>query len=200
MQDKELRIKVILLEVDARSYLEKGIEEELKKYGSFQIELDYMTIPYSETEKQVRALRSCIGEKVQGVILSPINSPEIVKEIDACTLAGIPVVTVNTDIKGSQRLCFIGQDGFKAVGDVLEEYEREDIKQRMKGRQRQAKSGSRRQKFPYDKYVPPRESIRRFCVGFHRLKNSFSSVRMNVSLRQGSCGSHGRARMVCSDA
>lgn len=114
MQDKELRIKVILLEVDARSYLEKGVEEELKKYGSFQIELDYMTIPYSETEKQVRALRSCIGEKVQGVILSPINSPEIVKEIDACTLAGIPVVTVNTDIKGSQRLCFIGQDGFKA--------------------------------------------------------------------------------------
>ncbi|GAA0797281.1 hypothetical protein GCM10008910_19650 [Faecalicatena orotica] len=103
MQDKELRIKVILLEVDARSYLEKGIEEELKKYGSFQIELDYMTIPYSETEKQVRALRSCIGEKVQGVILSPINSPEIVKEIDACTLAGIPVVTVNTDIKGSRR-------------------------------------------------------------------------------------------------
>ena len=51
---------------------------------------------------------------MDGIILSPINAPEIVGAIDSCTKAGIPVVTVNSDIKGSSRLSFIGQDGFKA--------------------------------------------------------------------------------------
>lgn len=114
MQDRVLRVKVILLEVDARSFLVKGIEEELEKYNPFQVELEYTTIPYSETEKQAEALQKCAEEKPDGIILSPVNAPAIVSAIDACTEAGIPVITVNTDIKGSKRLCFIGQDGFKA--------------------------------------------------------------------------------------
>lgn len=114
MQDRELHIKVILLEVDARPFLSKGIEEELEKYNPFQVALDYIIIPYSEVERQEEALRECMEERPDGIILSPINAPAIVSAIDACQEAGIPVVTVNTDIKGSQRLCFIGQDGFKA--------------------------------------------------------------------------------------
>lgn len=114
MQDRELHIKVILLEVDARPFLTKGIEEELEKYNPFQVALDYIIIPYSEVERQEEALRECMEERPDGIILSPINAPAIVSAIDACQEAGIPVVTVNTDIKGSQRLCFIGQDGFKA--------------------------------------------------------------------------------------
>lgn len=114
MQDKVLYLKVILLEVDAYSFLKKGIEEELANYGSFQIEIEYRTIPYTEAKEQVRALQECIKEKTDGIILSPINTPDIVQKIDECTQAGIPVITVNTDIKGSRRLCFIGQDGFKS--------------------------------------------------------------------------------------
>lgn len=114
MQERRLRVKVILLEVDALRFLINGIEDELKKYNSFQIELDYVTIPYTEMEKQAQVLWTCIDEQIDGIILSPINGEAIVGGIDACTQAGIPVITVNTDIKGSQRLCFIGQDGFKA--------------------------------------------------------------------------------------
>lgn len=114
MQDKTLHIRALMLEVDAYSYLKKGIEEGLEGYTSFQIEIDYQKTEYSNVEAQAKALEQCLKEKLDGVILSPINAPEIVKKIDKCTLAGIPVITVNTDIKGSQRLCYIGQDGFRA--------------------------------------------------------------------------------------
>lgn len=114
MQDKELHIKVILLEVDACTFLKGGIEQELQKYNSFQIIIEYLIVPYSDLEMQVKALQDCVQEQPDGIILSPINAKEIVKEIDRCSELGIPVITVNTDIKGSQRLCFIGQDGFKA--------------------------------------------------------------------------------------
>lgn len=114
MQDKELCLGVILLKVDALPYIKEGIEQELKKNSSFHIELEYQEIAYSDISRQVEIIEAYIEKKVDGIILSPINAPEIVEEINICTKAGIPVVTVNSDIKGSARLCFIGQDGFKA--------------------------------------------------------------------------------------
>ncbi|MGN0331465.1 MAG: LacI family DNA-binding transcriptional regulator, partial [Lachnospiraceae bacterium] len=114
MQDKTLHICAIMLEVDAYPFLKKGMEEGLKNYTSFQLKIDYKMIEYSNVEAQAIALEQCKEDKLDGIILSPINTPEIVEKIDQCTAAGIPVITVNTDIKGSQRLCYIGQDGFKA--------------------------------------------------------------------------------------
>lgn len=114
MQDKELQIRVMLLEVDARSVLKRGIEEELKRYDTFQLEIEYITIPYSNVKDQASTLEKWKNDKVDGIIISPINSPLIVQKVDECDKAGIPIITVNTDVKGSKRLCFIGQDGYKA--------------------------------------------------------------------------------------
>ncbi len=69
----------------------------------------------------------CLNEKVDGIILNPINAEEIAECIDNCQKAGIPVVTVNTNVKDSQHICFVGQDGFKAgkvagrlMGEILQ--------------------------------------------------------------------------------
>lgn len=114
MQERRLCIKVILLEVDARPYLQSGMEEALKDFGSFQVDTEYCAIAYPDVASQAELLERYIEEKADGIILSPINSPEIVGRINECAEQGIPVVTVNTDIKGSQRLCYIGQEAFKA--------------------------------------------------------------------------------------
>lgn len=114
MQDKKLRIAVLLLQVDALPYIKSGIEKKMEEYRSFQIELIYHVIAYSDVKLQKELLEKYKEEKVNGILLSPINDKRIVEEIDCCTEAGIPVVTVNSDIKGSKRFCFIGQDGYKA--------------------------------------------------------------------------------------
>lgn len=113
-QEKTIKIGVILLEVDARERITKGIREELKVYQSFDIHLEFYTVAYPDVKEQLRFLHMLIEQQVDGVILSPINSPEIVSAIDYCSSLKIPVVTVNTDIKGSSRFCFIGQDGERA--------------------------------------------------------------------------------------
>lgn len=113
MQNKELHIKVILLEVDAMPYLKMGIEKALRQYSSFQIQVEYVTVPYSDIECLKMELE--MAEKnTDGIILSPINTEAIIEKINVCADRGIPVVTVNTDIRGSRRLCYIGQDGFKS--------------------------------------------------------------------------------------
>ena len=95
MQNRELRIAVLLLKVDALPYIREGIEEKLKEYNSFQIELEFQVIAYSDVQKQADLLDKYREEKVDGIILSPINAHEIVGAIDRCTEERIPVVTVN---------------------------------------------------------------------------------------------------------
>jgi len=114
MQDKEIQIGIILLQVDALPYIKEGIEKELKQYRSFQIKLECHEIAYSDVDGQARILHSYRNQKKDGIIIMPLNAEEILYEINCCDQEGIPVVTVNTDIKHSLRLCFIGQDGYKA--------------------------------------------------------------------------------------
>lgn len=114
MQDKELHIKIILLKVDALNYLKDGIKEALQEFSSFHIVPEYQEIAYSDIDILEETLYQCEADGTDGIILSPINEARIVAAIDACSAKEIPVITINTDIKGSQRLCFIGQNGFKA--------------------------------------------------------------------------------------
>lgn len=114
MQSQRLRVKVILLEVDAKIYLKKGMDKALKDFGTFKVEAEYHTVVYPDIQNQARLLESCMEEQTDGIVLCPINAPEIAEKINQCAEKGIPVVTVNSDVKGSQRLCYIGQDGYKA--------------------------------------------------------------------------------------
>lgn len=124
-QEKPIKIGVILLEVDARERITKGIQEELKVYPSFDIEVEFYTVSYPDVKEQLRLIHKMIEQQMDGIILSPINSSEIVSAIDYCSSLKIPVITVNTDIKGSQRFCFIGQEGERAgrvAGRLMSEF------------------------------------------------------------------------------
>jgi len=46
--------------------------------------------------------------------ITPINHPAVIRQIRRLTDIGIPVVTVNTDIKDSGRLAYVGNDSFKS--------------------------------------------------------------------------------------
>ncbi len=114
MQSRLLRITVLLLEVDARDYLKQGIEEELQQYDSFQIQTNYFSTPYTDPKAQAQLLQQCIEEEVDGVLLSPANSELIDEKMRICEEKGIPLVTLNSDRKGSERLCYVGENGIRA--------------------------------------------------------------------------------------
>ncbi len=114
MQGRLLRIAVLLLEVDAQTCLKQGIEDELRQYESFQIQTDYFSTPYTDTRSQVQLLKQCRKDQVDGIILSPSNSDQVAEQMKLCKEDKIPVVTVNSDRKGSDRLCFVGEDGIRA--------------------------------------------------------------------------------------
>lgn len=51
---------------------------------------------------------------MDGIILSPINSDLVRQAINRAADKGVPVVTTNSDISESKRLCYVGLDGERA--------------------------------------------------------------------------------------
>jgi LacI family transcriptional regulator len=107
-------ITAILLTVDALSDIRSGIEQACRNVEAFNIEVDFNILKYPDIDGQVRVMQECIQKGVDGIIITPLNHPKIWNCADAVAEAGIPLVTVNTDIKGEKRLCYIGQDAAKA--------------------------------------------------------------------------------------
>ena len=52
--------------------------------------------------------------KPSGILISPANPALLRADIDAAIAAGIPVITMDADASGSERLLFVGTDNYQA--------------------------------------------------------------------------------------
>jgi LacI family transcriptional regulator len=63
-----------------------------------------------DLKQQLDALNELEKEGVDGIALTPVEDIAVSHKIDELHSKGIPVVTLNTDIPFSKRLCYVGQD------------------------------------------------------------------------------------------
>ena len=91
-----------------------GIEQaswELKTRG---VEIRIRELPGQDTDLLLQQIERFEADGIQGLALSPTNRPEVSERIDRLVAAGIPVVTFNSDVPSSQRMCFVGMDNYRA--------------------------------------------------------------------------------------
>ena len=62
----------------------------------------------------LECIEDLVSQGIQGLALSPNNTPELRQCINELYEQNIPVVTLNSDVPGSRRLCFVGQDSYCA--------------------------------------------------------------------------------------
>lgn len=67
----------------------------------------------SHVKDQLLGLEELLKENINGLIISPYNDARVIQKINEISDAGIPVVTVNTDLPDSKRIAYIGSDAFK---------------------------------------------------------------------------------------
>lgn len=111
---RQWNIGIVLVQVDALPVLQGGILRGLKVYKDFNIKTRFVTVRTWEADKMAESIRSMTEERFDGIILSPINAEGVRKAVTEATERGVPVVTVNADLEGVPRMCFVGQDGVKA--------------------------------------------------------------------------------------
>ena len=113
-QGKKYRIYAILVDVDALPYLKNGIEQGLKEWAGFDIEVTHAVTGFQEAKRQSEYIEKAVLDKADGIILSPINADCVRRAIDRAADAGIPVITTDSDIDGSRRTCCVSIDSAKA--------------------------------------------------------------------------------------
>lgn len=109
-QNKKMTVAVVMPIVDAASELKSGIEIVQQDFNSFNIEIIYHEMPFSDAAAQAKCLRELCKQGVAGIVLNPIESPMVADALRELHEMHIPVITVNSDLEDAPRLCFVGQD------------------------------------------------------------------------------------------
>lgn len=81
--------------------------EELKDLG---VRLEYRYVDNKRPEEGAAAILELVEAGVSGIMFSVMDDELIRESIDAAAQKNVPVVTFNSDVEGSKRVCFVGQD------------------------------------------------------------------------------------------
>ena len=109
-QKKKMKIAVVLPVVDAMAELKRGMEIVRQDFNSFNVDIVYHEMPFSDAAGQAECLRSLCREGVSGIVLLPIEDTCVAQALDELAAANIPVVTVNSDLDDAPHLCYVGQN------------------------------------------------------------------------------------------
>jgi ribose transport system substrate-binding protein len=90
---------------------EVGLNDSAKQLG---VKAELTGPAAFSPNEELAAFQQAVAQKPSGILLSASN-PEIFKTlINAAILQGIPVICVDADVPGSNRVLFVGTDNFRA--------------------------------------------------------------------------------------
>lgn len=108
--NKKCKIGILVMEKsEFTAQIVSGIESVEDAYRDIGVEI---ILSYCEYEVQavLDVLDSFLKDDVSAIAVRTFYSPKIVEKLNEIIAGGIPVVTFNSDLKSSGRLCFIGQN------------------------------------------------------------------------------------------
>ena len=102
--------------------IKRGIHDAAKELYDYGVKVDIQVMKDLDTTEQLSILEKFYKKGVSAVALVPIENDSISVYIEKMVDSGIPVVTFNSDIKNTKRLCFVGQDhvmGGRVAGGLM---------------------------------------------------------------------------------
>lgn len=112
---KKFVVGIILCSEGIEFYDEvlSGIEKAEREASEYGVKVCLKTMKGYDIKRQLALVESMEGS-VNCLILNAINDEEIAEKINALYEKGIFVVTINTDVENSRRICFVGPDFIKS--------------------------------------------------------------------------------------
>ena len=86
----------------------RGVHAALLELEEFGMQSIIKTMKGYDAGLQIKLLDELAEENVNGIVLSPINTPEIAKKISELKRKNIEVVTINSDVLDSERMAYVG--------------------------------------------------------------------------------------------
>lgn len=89
----------------------RAAEEE---YTHFGVSLEVLEVEGYDPAEHLASIRRLREEGCGALCLTTMDVPEIRACVDEMVEAGIPAVTINNDLTGTRRLCYVGADYYKS--------------------------------------------------------------------------------------
>lgn len=98
----------------------KGFERAQRELADYGVSVEIVHAARYDTENHVKALQEMAKKDYSGLCVTTLDTPQVQFEVNKIAQKGIPVVSVNTDIPDSGRICYVGADylrsGLTAAG------------------------------------------------------------------------------------
>lgn len=91
----------------------QGFSDKAAELSLYGCEISIKRVAY-HPQAQLSAVRVCLKEGIQGLIITPYNDNMIQEELNKLIRSGIPVITVNSDAEDVRRLTYVGGDYYKS--------------------------------------------------------------------------------------
>lgn len=110
-QKKKNKIGVVLFSKNNPFFDEvsEGVQQKARELTDYGVTTLTKRVEF-DLKAQLDAIDELLEKGIHGLLLAPYNHQLIQEKIDELADMGIPVVTVNTDIRGSKRLAYVGTD------------------------------------------------------------------------------------------
>ena len=108
--------KIGILMMDKKEFTDqilagiKGVEKSYKEHG-VELEIAYCN---DTTEEIIKTIDNLIESGVSGLALRIFDNDEINKKVNEVIASGMPVITFNSDIPSTNRMCYIGNNHIAA--------------------------------------------------------------------------------------
>lgn len=106
---------VVLISQELDNPYWRSIEDGARRAAEqYDMNLEYMGPFRINPDEQIKRLEKAIAAKADAIVIQGINDPHYRTLIDTAIDQGIPVMTIDTDEPGSQRLSYVGTDNLEA--------------------------------------------------------------------------------------
>lgn len=88
----------------------RGVRAARDELTDFQVEVTLAECQTDIPGEVIELLDRLVEGGAQGIAMCALDDVSITAKVDALAALGIPVITFNSDLPESRRLCFVGQD------------------------------------------------------------------------------------------
>ncbi len=110
LQKNPIKIGVIIQSVETPFMVQvlNGIRQATDELAKLGVQILKREIRGISADREIAAIDELIQEGIGGLALLPVQDDRLRSKINEVVAAGIPVVTFNSDISSTQRMCFVG--------------------------------------------------------------------------------------------
>ena len=93
----------------------QGIRQAQTELAESGVQVVSRTCKTDLAQEAVELMDTLRGEGVAGLAVCALNDPSVERRVSQLVEEGIPCITFNSDLPGSRRTCFVGQDVRRAA-------------------------------------------------------------------------------------